>query len=89
MADAYEQFDRPDNKDPQITERPRLLEEALVSSFTLDMGNDDVAASTREREEAVLRYVRLPDTKGKDTLREPGTKKTPIQFTAAFCIGFQ
>lgn len=37
VADVYEQFDRPDNKDPKIAERSRLLEQALVSSFTLYM----------------------------------------------------
>lgn len=83
VADIYELFDRPDNKTPEIVERPRLLERALVSPFSLSMGNG--------LEEAVLRYVRLPEAKGKTAVQEPGKKKekrVPILFTAAFCLGF-
>ena len=63
VADIYEQFDRPDNKNPEVAERPRLLEQARVSSFTLLMGDGDKGAPTQE--DAVLRYVRLPDYKKK------------------------
>lgn len=51
------------------------------------MGDGEKDASTQEA--AVLRYVRLPEAKGKETSREAGNKgkKTPIQFTAAFCVG--
>lgn len=68
VADIYEQFDCPDNKNPEVVERPRLLEQALVSSFTLLLGDDEKVASTQE--DAVLRYVRLPDAKREDSLRE-------------------
>ena len=86
VADIYEQFDRPDNNNPEVANRPRLLEQALVSSFALVMREEN-----KEEVEAVLRYVRLPEYKRKDSSRDSGNKGkiTPILFTAAFCVGFQ
>lgn len=86
VADLFEQFDHPDNNDPQIVERTQVLEQSLVSSFSLFLGEK----AQSPLDEAVLRYVRIPDIK-KGAKREQGLKgkAMPTRFTAAFCVGFQ
>lgn len=61
-----------------------MLEQALVSSFSLFLGEK----AQGSLEEAILRYVRIPDIQ-KGAKREQGQKgkAMPTHFTAAFCVG--
>lgn len=83
VADAYEQFDRPEADNSRILENTHALEEVLVSPFSL--------GTAEGQENTLLRYVRVAMPHKKGLLPEP--KKTPklsaIQFTAAFCRGFR
>ena len=61
VAEAYDQFDRPDLKAPEILRQAQLLERALVTPMifsTADHVEDDSAAM-------VLQYVRIPEAERK------------------------
>lgn len=86
VAEAYDQFDRPDHQSPEILRQAQLLERALVTPIifsTADHGGDDPTAM-------VLQYVRIPETERKARQRDPKRrgKVVPIHFSAAFCMGF-
>lgn len=86
VAEAYDQFDRPDLQSPEILRQAQLLERALVAPIifsTADHGEDDSAAM-------VLQYVRIPEADRKARQRDPKRrgKVVPIHFSAAFCMGF-
>lgn len=86
VAEAYDQFDRPDRQTPDIFRQAQLLERALVTPmilFSSDRKEDDQAGM-------ILRYVKIPEAERRARLRDPKrrVKLVPIYFSAAFCMGF-
>jgi len=86
VAEAYDQFDRPDLKAPDILHQAQLLERALVTPMLFSTANHP----EEDPSGMILRYVRIPEANKK--ARQQDTKRrgkiAPIHFSAAFCMGF-
>lgn len=92
VADTYDLFDRPETEDTSLLENAQALERALVSPFSLAC-LEDPSSTSAPQDHNLLRYVKIAEpAKGKIAESAKGPKKKQplvIQFTAAWCVGFQ